>query len=390
MSLRILLALVVVAACDKSKGAPGPDPRPPPPVTPVDGPRLPLPPFDDPPKEPGPPRPTQISMGDYHGCARMSDDTMRCWGDNGSHQLGVDPYQHPRGAVATPPISGVVQVAAGKAHTCARRRDRTIWCWGHDIDGVGKSYRDRPTQIAGITDAVDLDAGDLVACVVRRDGSVWCWGDNASRQLGDGTDQARRGPVQALIHSATQISVAYGACARRADGSVWCWGGANSGPPAPAPVKDVIRVALAGTTTCAVKTTGELFCWGENDGGQLGRPASDDDGPGPVPGLAGVTWVTVGPHLACAVAGGTPYCWGEASANPAFPPDCLRLTRRAGGAGAGDHGAVEDWEYCPVPTPIKEVTDAVAVEASWMTGTCALTRQGEVHCWGKTVEKLAL
>ncbi|HTM22424.1 MAG TPA: hypothetical protein VL172_18010 [Kofleriaceae bacterium] len=396
---RALVLILLATACSKNESS---SPKQQPPDKPIEHPEPPpayLGKFKDPPREAGPAHATQIALGSYHGCARMSDDTMRCWGDNGAHQLGVDPYKHPKGAVATPPVTDVVQVAAGQMFTCARKRDHTVWCWGYDLYGeLGKggdqSYSHDAAQIKGVTDAVDIDAGDRDVCVVNSDATVMCWGDNSMGQLGDGTTEKRAGPVRAKVTAVKQVSVGFGVCALRIDGTVACWG--EQGPqitqPTGEPLKDVVRVAIGGGTGCAVRVTGELWCWGNNDTGQLGRPDPADTKPGPVPGFENANWAAPAGDHACAVGDTTVYCWGIQSAHPAFPKDCLRLTHHTGGAGAGgpSGGAVANWPYCPTPTAIPDVKDAIAVETMWHDGTCALTRDGSVYCWSDKVEKLAL
>jgi alpha-tubulin suppressor-like RCC1 family protein len=123
-----------------------------------------------------------------------------------------------------PGLTDVVRVAAGTLRTCALRRDGTVWCWGQDeafpdgtsAVGYGAATdekcvpfesatvrhpeyavpcRRRPTQIPGITDAVDLSVGTSHACVVRAGGQVLCWGANSGGQLGDGTTHYRTTPT---------------------------------------------------------------------------------------------------------------------------------------------------------------------------------------------------
>src|SRR2546421_12273139 len=79
-------------------------------------------------------RPTQLSVGANHACARMSDGTARCWGDNSESQLG-DGTALARSGAVTPPLTDVVEIAAGESFTCARRADRTVWGWGWNAYG---------------------------------------------------------------------------------------------------------------------------------------------------------------------------------------------------------------------------------------------------------------
>jgi alpha-tubulin suppressor-like RCC1 family protein len=70
-----------------------------------------------------------------------------------------------------------------------------------------------------------------VACsghslAVKGDGTVWAWGGNASGQVGDGSRNDRRIPVQLPPLSQVTI-VAAGhehSLALRTDGTVWAWG----------------------------------------------------------------------------------------------------------------------------------------------------------------------
>lgn len=348
----------------------------------------------DPPRDPGPARVTQLSLGSNFGCARMSDDTLRCWGDNGWHQLGVDPATTTPGTVVTPPVTDVVEVAAGYAFTCVRKRDRRVWCWGYDLNGeLGAASgvtTHVPVQIARIEDAMALAAGMRGGCVVRTDATVGCWGDNTYGQLGDGTTTPHHGPTQALVDHASAVTVDGDTCVVRDDGSLWCWGGNQGTRPTAVTITDVVAASVGGGTSCAIKQGGAVVCWGQNDSGQLGHDGPPSAVPVEVSGLPGATQVSAqGAHV-CALAGGSVWCWGAHWSNPGFARSCLQMTRHTGGGGGGG-GSPAQWHYCPRATKVPGLTDVIAIDTQDHGGGCALKRDGTIACWdAKAVTPLAL
>jgi alpha-tubulin suppressor-like RCC1 family protein len=76
-----------------------------------------------------------LEIGSYHGCVRFGSE-LRCWGYNGSGQLGdgstttglapVPVLQSPDG----PPLNGVEALALGYEHSCARLGNGNVLCWG--------------------------------------------------------------------------------------------------------------------------------------------------------------------------------------------------------------------------------------------------------------------
>jgi alpha-tubulin suppressor-like RCC1 family protein len=80
-----------------------------------------------------------ISLGVDHACARKTDGTLWCWGDNQLGQLG-DGTTTSRAQPVKVPLAGVAQVAAGHEHTCALLHDGTVACWGNASDGSVGSY----------------------------------------------------------------------------------------------------------------------------------------------------------------------------------------------------------------------------------------------------------
>lgn len=86
----------------------------------------------------GGPGTSGLALGEYHSCARMTDGTLRCWGYNDAGQLG-DGGTVDRGVAA--PVLGLAglnatDLAAGGSHTCARISDGSARCWGDNTHGV--------------------------------------------------------------------------------------------------------------------------------------------------------------------------------------------------------------------------------------------------------------
>ena len=164
---------------------------------------------------------TQLAVGRAHACARMSDGTVMCWGDNRSGQLGLGDATQRTVPTLVPGLTGVSQVVAGSNHTCARSTDGSIRCWGLNNAGqLGDGVMDHttrcsigtdildcaqsPVDVGTIDDASFLATGRNHTCAIRGTEQVWCWGDNDKLQLGDGprtvpqpADRAARfAPVQ--------------------------------------------------------------------------------------------------------------------------------------------------------------------------------------------------
>jgi cysteine-rich repeat protein len=163
-----------------------------------------------------------ISAGS-HTCAILNDGSVKCWGDNDWGQLGLgrtdrfgtSPGRMGDGLPAVDLGSGrtAVAISAGGYHTCAILDDGSVKCWGLNGSGqlglgdVGEMNNrgDDPGEMGDALPPVDLGAGktavaivasDTVAnnvaevkghtCALLNDGSVKCWGANASGQLGLG------------------------------------------------------------------------------------------------------------------------------------------------------------------------------------------------------------
>jgi alpha-tubulin suppressor-like RCC1 family protein len=258
-----------------------------------------------------------IALGGYTGCAVLDDGRVSCWGNNRSGELGDRRSTESRAAAIVPGLDHVraltISPSSSEVQVCALLEDATARCWGGDGSGqLGVDHPSAdgaPVAVPGLTGVVQIAAGYGATCAVRSDGSVWCFGDDARGQLGDGakTGRAKPAPVPDL-RGVAQVALAYDhACARLRDGSVSCWGPTTPKPVAgltevddlragysgimvrhkdgtvatlyfdsgatPQPVAglaDVVQMSWSGYHACAVRGDRTLRCWGANGSGQMG------------------------------------------------------------------------------------------------------------------------
>jgi len=93
-------------------------------------------------------------------------------------------------------------VAGGEAHTCALTDLGTAKCWGSTTrnqmgdNGVTQQVTaNTPVVVPGLANLTAISAKSHHTCAVTNEGKVKCWGYNPSGELGDGTNQTRRTPV---------------------------------------------------------------------------------------------------------------------------------------------------------------------------------------------------
>jgi alpha-tubulin suppressor-like RCC1 family protein len=235
----------------------------------------------------------QIAGGAQHTCVVHTGGTVSCWGDNDTGQAG-QPKSTP---VLTSPtlVAGLtiaVEVQGGEKYTCARNSDMTVNCWGDNSmgqlgDGTNVS-RSAPMPVVGLaSDILEVAAGRFSACARHATGAVSCWGSNSNGQLGNGSRQDSNVPVDVVgIPDATQLAMGLEhACALRITGLLSCWGGNSTGqlgngtggpgtkdsltPVDVMGLEQVTSVAAGSVHTCARASVG-LTCWGEDAIDQLG------------------------------------------------------------------------------------------------------------------------
>jgi len=297
----------------------------------------------------------EIAVGLDHGCARLHDGTVRCWGDNHDGQLGLrSPGKHPPTRV--PGLSHVAQIAAGAQSTCARLEDGKVLCWGKRM-GAGDgpdagSLADAsftPTPVEGLdrpARQIAMSPSGHHACALLDDATVRCWGDNSSGQLGDGTTRSRTGaaPVARLFSKAQLVAAGVEHSCALTDNGVFCWGDARWFGEAEARLRrtpdlvpilsDTKKLALGPFHTCIVRKDGIVACVGKDQGQFCGvKPVKK--GNAFAPPLTGVTDLAIGQdHAAALRTDGSLVLWGEAVHFGGAPGDCKAPTAAADSVGA--------------------------------------------------------
>lgn len=284
----------------------------------------------------------------------------------------------------------VVDVAAGWNHTCARKGDGTLWCWGSNQHGeLGDGTTNNspsPVQVAALgTDVVRVGAGGVHTCALKGDGTLWCWGDNQYGQLGDGTTQGKKLPVQVTALGASVKAVGLGydhTCAAKVDGSLWCWGRNSYGAlgdgtttdkslPVQVPSLGFVGKAAGGLYyTCAGGTqnmaAGVVWCWGENDGGQIGDGTTlDKVSPVKISQGSMLGLVTGAAHTCVFGPLGDVYCWG------------LNYEGQLGDGTTTNKSS---------PVQIAAIGNNVIELAAGDNHTCSRKGDGTLWCWGRRVE----
>lgn len=279
----------------------------------------------------------RLTAGRAHTCARLDDGGIKCWGGGFDGQLGLeDPFtlgdepnemgsNLPRVNLGTD--RKVLQVVSGNWHNCARLDNDTVKCWGAaaylGLDG-GTDHGKVPNSMGDNLPAVDLGtnrtaleltAGGWHTCARLDDDSVKCWGDNGTGQLGLGDIETRGnqpGEMGDLLptvdlgtgRTAYELSASlFHTCARLDNGSVKCWGVGGFGQLGlgditirgnePGEMGDALPTVDLGTGrtaldietnsehTCARLDNNSLKCWGYNNTGQLGLGDNNNRGDNP-------------------------------------------------------------------------------------------------------------
>jgi alpha-tubulin suppressor-like RCC1 family protein len=343
---------------------------------------------------------TAIGAGYAHSCA-IAGPTVYCTGENYSGQLGRpqgNPYTSPMAlAVLTPggtPLTGAQALTVGSYHSCALANGRA-YCWGYGASGqlgsqsFSNSFSAAPVvdrNSVEVTGFTRVEANYIHTCGLIN-GGVQCWGDASYGQLGLGNRSLQTVPAETLglYTSRGPPSLGYLTGCAIVNGDAWCWGyglsyqlgnGIATNSQIPVRVAGIphgVQGISAGQEFACAVAGGGVWCWGTNTDGQLGNNITGGQFPAPgqvltgagVP-LTGVQSLSVGLRHACAVAGGSVWCWGNGTSgqlgnNGTFGTNFARQVQiDASGALLGNANGV----------------------AAGNDFSCALV-SGQVQCWGK-------
>ena len=135
----------------------------------------------------------QIAAGGSHTCALLDDDTVKCWGYNMNGELGqghtsnvgddADEMGNNLPAVSLGTGRSARQIAVGNYHTCALLDDDTVKCWGWnfygqlgqghisnvggDADEMGDNLPTVPLPTANFSASVQIRLSSGSACCGR-------------------------------------------------------------------------------------------------------------------------------------------------------------------------------------------------------------------------------
>ncbi|HEY3381090.1 MAG TPA: IPT/TIG domain-containing protein [Vicinamibacterales bacterium] len=310
---------------------------------------------------------------------------MQCWGLNSNGQLGNGTMTNRTTPGDVPGIGpGVAAIGARNQFTCTLTSAGGVKCWGYNGSGqLGDgttTAKTTPADVAGLASGVTaLAVGPEFACALTTAGGVKCWGGNWNGELGDGTTTSRSVPGDVTGLTSGVVAIGAGGnhgCAVMTAGTIKCWGWNGSGqlgdstttrPAAPVDVVGISSgtksLALGSNHSCALATAGTVKCWGSNWAGQLGDGTwTQRTTPVDVVGLGGVATLTAGSSHTCGItSGGNLQCWGW---------------NQYGQLGDGTTSA--RW----APTAITGLAGAAAAIGAGDRHTCAVLTSGAVQCWG--------
>ncbi len=331
------------------------------------------------------PTASDLSAGDKHVCAVLSDSSIRCWGNNAAGQLGDDSTMDSTIPVAVLQLPPARIVAAGTDHNCAILTDGSVQCWGGNGKGqlgdASLSNRAIAGEFVGLAGrAIGITSGDQFTCAIIDDGSVQCWGSNDCGQLGLGSNSvSESGPVTVIGLPGNALQISAGnqhVCALLAGGQIQCWGcnevgqtgagffsSASFTPVAVSLGGQAAAVAAGGDHTCALLEDGSVNCWGSGAQGQLGTgDTTDQSTPQPASLLVGTaTDVAAGSHDTCAIIEKSLQCWGGNSDGQ-----------------LGEDASAES----TAPININGQTDVAEVTVG-STRICVRHGNSDVDCWGE-------
>ncbi len=254
-------------------------------------------------------------------CALLTNDRVRCWGEDDYGQLGNGaPLANAnlpvtvKGLGSTGVLTGVRSIEGGFGQRLRRRSSTARPGAGASTAAAILGNGDRAdvphpvvvknlTGSGPLTGVTQISSGGYHGCARLTNGQARCWGDNEHGQLGNGTvadhplPSWSGGTAAAPLTGVVSIFAgAHATCARVTGGQVRCWGTHTSGqngdgtigsptPEAPHPganltdtgnLLNVTQLHMQYAHACVRLSNGEARCWGDGTDGQLGNSDTTD------------------------------------------------------------------------------------------------------------------
>lgn len=184
----------------------------------------------------------QISSGYGFSCAIASDDKPYCWGNNSNGQLGDNSTTYRGSPVAVSIGSHTVkQIATGYQHTCAIIENDTVMCWGNNASGeLGNATNTQSLVPVAIDNSgvlsgkhasfIAASKGEFT-CIIASDNKPYCWGAGGTAELGNGGWSNSNVTVAVVASGAisgkTLLTIASGyrnTCVIDSNYQAYCWG----------------------------------------------------------------------------------------------------------------------------------------------------------------------
>ncbi len=236
-----------------------------------------------------------------------------------------------------------------------------------------------------------IAASSTHACTIDAESKLWCWGrDYYGEATGSGEHRDEDDPQLSPFHvlpgeTFKYVGVSQGTTyAIKTDGTLWSWGsdgfGArgsddipNNAPYAPMQVGTdntwkMVRGSSGNYQACAIKEDSSLWCWGDNRYGMVGSGTMSSQISTPEQVGPDIQWLDVQLSIfsTCGVSTNQDlYCWGWNSA--------IESTLDDDGLNTGI--------VTSLPTRALEGLKIRSLSMGGGNG-CALTTDGDLHCWG--------